>query len=67
MQELSAFQGRVQRCVMQCQDRAQALVESKGVEKAQEALEKCADNDCAKFYSKELAVTGTKLIKQFKS
>ena len=66
MQELQAFQGRVQRCMMQCQDRAQTLVESKGVEKAQEVMEKCAENDCAKFYAKELAATGAKLVKQFK-
>ena len=39
MQTLGQFQQRVQRCVVQCQDKAQSIVEAKGVEKAQAQME----------------------------
>jgi len=65
MHELNAFQGRVQRCVVQCQDKAQGLVDSKGVEAAQNNMEKCV-NECGAFYKKELDGIGRKLMKEFK-
>jgi len=65
MHELNAFQGRVQRCVVQCQDKAQALVDSKGVDAAQANMEKCV-NECGTFYKKEIDGIGAKLMKQYK-
>ena len=65
MQTLGQFQQRVQRCVVQCQDKAQSIVEAKGVEKAQAQMESCA-NDCGKFYVKELNSIGAKLMKEHK-
>ncbi|MDA9766611.1 FAM136 family protein [bacterium] len=63
MQTLGQFQQRVQRCVVQCQDKAQSIVEAKGVEKAQAQMETCA-NDCGAFYVKELHSIGQKLISE---
>ena len=65
MHELNAFQGRVQRCVVQCQDKAQGLVDSKGVEAAQNNMEKCV-NECGAFYKKELDGIARKLMKEYK-
>ena len=62
MHELNAFQQRVQRCVVQCQDKAQSTVEAKGLYVAQVQMEKCV-NECGTFYKKELAGIGSKLMK----
>jgi hypothetical protein len=51
--------------VVQCQDKAQSIVEAKGVEKAQAQMESCA-NDCAKFYVSELNSLAQKLMKEHK-
>lgn len=62
MLSLNEFQQRVQRCVVQCQDKAQSIVEAKGLDVAQGQMEKCV-NECGTFYKKELAGIGSKLMK----
>jgi len=52
-EELAEFQGKVQRCVVACNDRARGLVESVGVDKAQHEMMKCVDL-CVRDYSREL-------------
>lgn len=56
MSELQAFQQRVQRCVVQCQDRQAGS-------KDEAKYEKCI-SECAVFYQKELAQLRPKLLKK---
>ena len=54
--ELQQFQGRVQRCVAQCQDRQRGQTDSA-------KYDKCI-SECAVFYQKELAQLKPKLMKK---
>jgi len=56
MSELQQFQGRVQRCVAQCQDRQRGQTDSA-------KYDKCI-SECAVFYQKELAQLKPKLMKK---
>ena len=56
MSELQQFQGRVQRCVAQCQDRQRGQTDSV-------KYDKCI-SECAVFYQKELAQLKPKLMKK---
>jgi|TARA_B110000977_G_scaffold128369_1_gene163881 hypothetical protein len=58
MGEMQQFQQRIQRCVVQCQDR-QAGKESPDTGK----YEKCV-SECAVFYQKELATMKPRLLKK---
>jgi hypothetical protein len=58
MGELQQFQQRIQRCVVQCQDR-QAGATAPDTKK----YEKCV-SECAVFYQKELKELRPKLLKK---